>query len=464
MVALNPSTVWGQLAGLNGAYGSIIFIDLDSTTPTIDPANFFWDAQNKILNLGFNAQPAQNRFNLNNGQSFYNEYGLVSALANSKQDATHYASFIVASFRGTAQIPIVNITGDFIGSFSSWGYTGAVGAWAELFSIDTYAIGATSSLGGAVIMSVKADGGVLTPFMSVASNLAVSLLGALSVVGNMVVSGTFSLLGLFSTAAINFVVGVSVPTNGFYSDLLNRVKMTINGVLVATWTSTGLVLATALKSASGGLGIDASAAAAGTVPTADGAGNFTMTLPPGSAVPGARTISTTAPLSGGGDLTANRVIAITANGIDATLQAQMPTLTMKGNNTGGNSNEINLTVAQTVAMLAAMTTSGADQVITGGAVITTANIAAGNITVDPGTRPTQKIPNTGAFTLTAPANDGYCIFQIENGVGAGAVTLSGFTTPAAGNGDTLTTINGDKFRAYVERVNGISTIFFRALQ
>lgn len=464
MVALNPSTVWGQLAGLNGAYGSIVFIDLDSTTPTIDPANFFWDAQNKILNLGFDAQPAQSRFNLNGGQGLYNEFGMVSALANNKQSALEYASFILASFRGTAQVPLVNLTGDFIGSFSSWGYTGAVGAWAELFSIDTYAIGATSSLGGAVIMQVKADGGVLTPFMSVASNLAVSLLGALSVAGNLVVSGTFSLLGLFSTAAINFVVGVSVPTNGFYSDLINRVKLTINGIVVATWTSTGLVLAQALKSASGGLGLDASGAAAGTVPTADGAGNFNMTLPPGAAVPAGRLINTTAPITGGGDLSADRTHAIAANGITNALLAQMATLTMKGNNTGGTANAADLTVAQVIALIGALTAGGANQIISGGATVTVAAIAAGNYTVAQGTRPIQYIPNTGAFTLTAPANDGICIVQVENGAGAGAITLSGFTTPAAGNGDSLDTTNGHKFRGYIETVHAISTVWWRALQ
>lgn len=49
----------------------------------------------------------------------------------------------------------------------------------------------------------------------------------------------------------------------------------------------------------------------------------------------------------------------------------------------------------------------ADQTVSGGANVTSESQSAGNITVDCGARPAQYIANTGAFTITAPSNDGY---------------------------------------------------------
>ena len=63
-------------------------------------------------------------------------------------------------------------------------------------------------------------------------------------------------------------------------------------------------------------------------------------------------ISTTAPLSGGGDLTATRTLSIAADGVTNTLLAQMPATTIKGNNTAGSTGPLDLTVAQTRSMVA----------------------------------------------------------------------------------------------------------------
>src|SRR5262245_21562241 len=65
-----------------------------------------------------------------------------------------------------------------------------------------------------------------------------------------------------------------------------------------------------------------------------------------------RTISTTAPLSGGGDLTANRTLSILNDGVTNTLLAQMATMTIKGNNTAGTTGPLDLTMTQVRAMLA----------------------------------------------------------------------------------------------------------------
>lgn len=105
----------------------------------------------------------------------------------------------------------------------------------------------------------------------------------------------------------------------------------------------------------------------------------------------------------------------------------------------------------------------ADQTISGGANFTAQNQSAGNITVDCGSRPGQYIPNTGAFTITAPSSDGYCLFDVENGSGAGAVSVSGFSPNSIG-GVALDTTNGHIFRMFISRNHGHASISATALQ
>jgi hypothetical protein len=104
------------------------------------------------------------------------------------------------------------------------------------------------------------------------------------------------------------------------------------------------------------------------------------------------------------------------------------------------------------------------QVISGGAIVNSASLSSGSITIDCGKRQLQYITNTGAFTINAPVYDGSCILSITNGSGAGAVTFSGFTTSNSGKGDSLTTTNGNKFFVFITRINGVSSYYVSALQ
>ena len=97
----------------------------------------------------------------------------------------------------------------------------------------------------------------------------------------------------------------------------------------------------------------------------------------------------------------------------------------------------------------------ASQLITGGVVVTSKSITAGNYTVDCGARPLQYQTNSGAFTLTAPANDGSCILLSTNDGSAGTITFSGFSVGSS-TGDALNTTNTNKFSIHIWRVNGVS--------
>jgi hypothetical protein len=96
-----------------------------------------------------------------------------------------------------------------------------------------------------------------------------------------------------------------------------------------------------------------------------------------------------------------------------------------------------------------------DQTLAGGANVTSLSVATGNVTIDCGARPLQFQTNGGAFTITAPANDGSCILLSTNNASAGTITFSGFSVGSS-TGDTLTTANGSKFSIFIWRVNSVS--------
>lgn len=113
--------------------------------------------------------------------------------------------------------------------------------------------------------------------------------------------------------------------------------------------------------------------------------------------------------------------------------------------TGGN-----LAIGTNVATL-----NTADQTVTGGAIVTALAQSTGNITIDCGARPIQSITNNGAWTITAPANDGSCLLLVTNGASAGATSFSGFSV-GVNTGDTLTTTNTSKFTIFIWRAGGTS--------
>lgn len=110
-----------------------------------------------------------------------------------------------------------------------------------------------------------------------------------------------------------------------------------------------------------------------------------------------------------------------------------------------------------------LSNSVSDQTISGGANVTSLSQSTGNITIDCGARPLQSITNNGAYTITAPSNDGSCVLLVTNGASAGATSFSGFTV-GSNTGDAMTTTNTNKFKIYIDRINGTSSYTIQALQ
>lgn len=179
-----------------------------------------------------------------------------------------------------------------------------------------------------------------------------------------------------------------------------------------------------------------------------GASNFTLTLPAAT--------DTVAVLGTAQTFTAVKTFA--TNNLALT-NATSGTITLAPVTGALGTKTISLpAVTDTVVVLGT-----ADQLISGGANVTSLSQTTGSITMDCGSRPAQYIANTAAFTITAPSNDGYCYLDVENGAGAGAITLSGFSPNTMG-GATLDTTSGHNFRLSISRVHGHSNIAATALQ
>jgi len=106
----------------------------------------------------------------------------------------------------------------------------------------------------------------------------------------------------------------------------------------------------------------------------------------------------------------------------------------------------------------------ADQVITGGARITSLSlgtITTGTVTPDPGDRPMQHYTNGGAHTLAPGSNNGFYTLDITNNGSAGTITTSGWTKVS---GSVFTTTNGHKFRCSCSVGDAGSLLSIQAMQ
>lgn len=90
--------------------------------------------------------------------------------------------------------------------------------------------------------------------------------------------------------------------------------------------------------------------------------------------------------------------------------------------------------------------------------------AASTVTPDPANGNYQYLTNNAAFTLAAPASDCAIDILVTNGSTAGSISMSGFSAPAGGGGDTYATTNASKYLLMIRRINATATYVWKALQ
>jgi hypothetical protein len=113
-----------------------------------------------------------------------------------------------------------------------------------------------------------------------------------------------------------------------------------------------------------------------------------------------------------------------------------------------------------------VTLDGVSQALGGGFHITSYSIgveSSGTYQINCGNGPQQYLTNGGAFTLSAPANDGNCVILITNNASAGTITPSGFTS-AAFFGDTMVSTTAYKYILSIMTINGTSIGIAKGLQ
>ena len=104
----------------------------------------------------------------------------------------------------------------------------------------------------------------------------------------------------------------------------------------------------------------------------------------------------------------------------------------------------------------------------GGWAVSSYNIgtptASSTVTPSPWNGNYQYLTNNAAFTLAAPGIDCAIDLLVTNGAAAGTITLSGFTAPSGGGGDTYATTNTNRYVLMIRRINSIATYAWKALQ
>lgn len=136
-----------------------------------------------------------------------------------------FPAFTTSSSRGTGTVPVILNTGDTVGGFSGWGYTGSSPAYQNLGGMMVFATGATAAnLGGELRWYTKTDGGLLTQVM------------ALSNAGHMTIEGVTS---TGATGTGNFVFATSPTLTTPILGVATATSINGNTFTTGTYTLTG---------------------------------------------------------------------------------------------------------------------------------------------------------------------------------------------------------------------------------
>jgi len=192
--------------------GSISFTYLDGVQCTQDVGNFWWNQARAQLSVACAAdQTGIDSINTYFNQDTYWSYNSgITGLASTGTTAAH----TVSSSRGTGSVPTISNTGDFIGKFSAFAYTGTTPSYQEIGAVNFYASGtngAASGIGGEMRLATKQDNGVEVEWVKLLSTGIFSPL-----VDNTVSLGAVSLgwSAFYAHYAASTTPGTAVTING----------------------------------------------------------------------------------------------------------------------------------------------------------------------------------------------------------------------------------------------------------
>jgi hypothetical protein len=152
------TTIWsgGGIGTTSSANATgVLFIDTGGGIG-VDLSDFVWDQTNNRLSVGHGGDTS--------GTDTINIYKQGDSYLPVSSIVEPYITpgWSVSSSRGTGLVPSILLTGDPVGKFAGFGYTGVSPAYAEIGNIAFRAVGATAAnLGGEAFISTKADGGAL---------------------------------------------------------------------------------------------------------------------------------------------------------------------------------------------------------------------------------------------------------------------------------------------------------------
>lgn len=229
------SNVWLALMFPNNPIGAIPFIG-SQYTPTGDILNLSWDFTNFRMSIGNNGDTS--------GTDTISAYKQIDAyLPNASINTAvigAYPAHTVSSSRGSGLVPLINATGDFLGEFGGYLYTGAIAAYTLGAGIWMYAKGASAgNLGAEMHFLTKADNGLvidritldntgsLLPTVNASASLGKANFGWSQINLDYTISGTVG------AVVMNKPVGRVNIAAGAASVVVTNNKVTANSIVIA---------------------------------------------------------------------------------------------------------------------------------------------------------------------------------------------------------------------------------------
>jgi hypothetical protein len=214
----------------------------DGSTIAQDNNNFYYDQTNHRLSVGTGGDvTGTNTINIYGQYDTYEPQSAIGAVT----DPVTYPGVTASSSRGTGTSPVINNTGDNLGGFSGWGYTGSSPAYAYFGGMSVSAVGTTSAnLGGQLDFYVKANNGSPSSAVQIFNNSTSRFIGNLGVGQLSAISGTPGVSTLGTGGAIpagTYYYKITVVDyNGNQTTGSTEVSATLTGTtskVTLTWTA-----------------------------------------------------------------------------------------------------------------------------------------------------------------------------------------------------------------------------------